>query len=93
MHHERVIADSPERVADAYARFADEARGRSALYEELARGVARDAELLRVLAELPRDLLAAQPRDPWPSGRFLLSQDGRSVAWTDPHGTSIDWLG
>ena len=39
------------------------------------------------------DLLAAQPRDPWPSGRFLLTQDGRPVAWTDPHGTSIDWLG
>jgi hypothetical protein len=38
------------------------------------------------------DLLAARPRDPWPSGRFLLAQDGRSVAWTDPHGTSIDWL-
>jgi hypothetical protein len=30
--------------------------------------------------------------EPWPRGRFLLSRDGRPVAWTDPHGTAIDWL-
>jgi hypothetical protein len=60
VHHENVMADPPERVADAYARFAD--------------------------------LRAPQPRDPWPSGRFLLTRDGRSVVWTDPRGTSIDWL-
>jgi hypothetical protein len=26
-------------------------------------------------------------------GRFLLAVDGRPVAWTDPHGASIEWLG
>jgi hypothetical protein len=36
---------------------------------------------------------ASAPRDPWPSGRFLLTRDRAPVAWTDPHGTSIDWLG
>jgi len=29
---------------------------------------------------------------PWPSGRFLLMLDGEQVAWTDPHGASVDWL-
>jgi hypothetical protein len=26
------------------------------------------------------------------AGRFLLSVDGTPVAWTDPHGASIDWI-
>ena len=30
--------------------------------------------------------------DPWPEGRFTLTCDGRRVAWTDPHGTAIDWI-
>ncbi len=30
--------------------------------------------------------------DPWPEGRFVLTCDGQRVAWTDPHGTAIDWL-
>jgi hypothetical protein len=30
--------------------------------------------------------------DPWPSGSFVLTRDGRPVAATDPHGTAIDWL-
>jgi len=25
-------------------------------------------------------------------GRFLLSVNGTPVAWTDPHGRSIDWI-
>ncbi len=25
-------------------------------------------------------------------GRFLLSLDGAAVAWTDPHGASLDWI-
>jgi hypothetical protein len=35
-----------------------------------------------------------QPREPWPSGfdPFLLTRDGKPIAWTDPHGTSIEWL-
>jgi len=28
-----------------------------------------------------------------PSGKFLLAVDGRPMAWTDPHGRSIDWIG
>lgn len=38
------------------------------------------------------DLLAQDMGEPWPHGRFLLARDGRPVAWTDPHGTAIDWL-
>ena len=30
--------------------------------------------------------------EPWPRGRFLLARDGDPVAWTDPHGTAIDWI-
>lgn len=42
------------RVAAAYRRFADaEARGRSPLYEALARGVAEDAAIIEFLAALP----------------------------------------
>jgi hypothetical protein len=42
-----------DRLADAYRRFADEARGRLALYVELAERVAEDRELLALLSELP----------------------------------------
>jgi len=28
----------------------------------------------------------------WPSGRFLLSVNGSPVAWTDPHGASLEWI-
>jgi hypothetical protein len=28
-----------------------------------------------------------------PVGRFLLSLDGTPIAWTDPHGAAIDWIG
>jgi hypothetical protein len=31
--------------------------------------------------------------EPWPTGRFLLTLDGAPIAWTDPHGTAIEWLG
>lgn len=29
---------------------------------------------------------------PGAPGRFLLSLDGAPVAWTDPHGSSLDWI-
>jgi len=29
---------------------------------------------------------------PWPLGQFLLSMNGKPIAWTDPHGTSVDWI-
>ena len=28
-----------------------------------------------------------------PEGRFLLSVNGSPVAWTEPHGAAIDWIG
>ncbi len=44
-----------QEVGRAYRRFADnEARGRSSLYEALARRVAEDGEILRFLLTLPR---------------------------------------
>ncbi|WJL96786.1 DUF2332 domain-containing protein [Microbacterium sp. ET2] len=44
-----------DRIAAGYRRFADlEARGTSAIYEEWARAIADDPEILALLAELPR---------------------------------------
>ncbi len=37
--------------------------------------------------------LAAQAPPPPQRGRFLLTLDGVPVAWTGPHGQSIDWFG
>jgi hypothetical protein len=58
---------------------------------------ARFAETVRELGavwvaqEGPRVLLDEDTGDPWPEGHFVLTCDGRQVAWVDPHGTSIDW--
>jgi hypothetical protein len=49
-----------------------------------------------VANEAPGLLEGAQrPHRPWPAGfdPFLLARDSQPVAWTDPHGTRIDWLG
>lgn len=46
-------ADALDQLAGVYVRFAEDARGRSALYEELALGIAGDREILGMLAELP----------------------------------------
>jgi uncharacterized protein DUF2332 len=37
---------------------------------------------------------AERPKHPWPSGSdpFLLTRDRQPVAWTDSHGTSIEWI-
>jgi hypothetical protein len=51
----------------------------------------RDAGAVWVSNEGP-GVLRATTRDPWPTGQFLMTCDGRPVAWTDPHGTAIDWL-
>jgi hypothetical protein len=54
VHNEAVTADGLEYLAGVYARFAaNEASGRSPLYEELARGIAGDREVLVMLAQLP----------------------------------------
>jgi hypothetical protein len=53
-HYHQNVAESLERIASSYRRFADhEARGRSSLYEEVAREVAGDESTLMFLSELP----------------------------------------
>lgn len=44
--------------------------------------------------EFPRVFpsIAARAGTDWPSGRFLLSVNRSPVAWTDPHGASIEWI-
>ena len=37
--------------------------------------------------------VAARASRPGPPGAFLLAVNGQPVAWTDPHGGWIDWLG
>jgi hypothetical protein len=64
-------------IAAAYLRFAEEeARGRSPLYEALARGVAADADVIDLLAALPR--AKRQPNLLFAAVRFL-------------YGTQRDW--
>ncbi len=58
-----------EQLAGAYRRWAEDTRGRSPLYEELARAVAEDRALLRVLAELPQ--AKQQPNLLFAGVRFL----------------------
>src|SRR4051812_35660887 len=63
--------DEHARLSAAYRRFAeDEAHGRSPLYEELARGVAADDEILDLLLSLPR--LKRQPNLLFAAARHLL---------------------
>jgi hypothetical protein len=40
----------------------------------------------RVFPDIAAKTSADQP------GRFLMSVNGSPVAWTDPHGASIDWI-
>lgn len=44
--------------------------------------------------EFPRvfPAIAAFTEATWPPGRFLLSVNGSPVAWTDPHGASLEWI-
>jgi hypothetical protein len=83
----------------AAVRFLD---GLPAGPEDLRRVVVEDGHRLRTTnlpvrwiaqegpGALP-DVEAAAPGEA--RGRFLLSMDGRPVAWTAPHGGRIDWLG
>src|SRR3954453_4499535 len=62
--------DERARLSAAYRRFAeDEAHGKSPLYEELARGVAADEEILDLLLSLPR--LKRQPNLLFAAARHL----------------------
>lgn len=44
--------------------------------------------------EFPRVFpsIATRAGTSWPPGRFLLSMNGSPVAWTDPHGASLEWI-
>jgi hypothetical protein len=43
--------------------------------------------------ESPRLLpIASSAGPPAPLGRFLLAVNGSPVAWTDPHGTALEWM-
>ena len=44
--------------------------------------------------EFPRvfPTIATRAGTSWPPGRFLLSVNGSPVAWTDPHGASLEWI-
>ena len=48
-----------------------------------------------VANETPRVLLdiASRAGREGPKGTFLMSVNGVPVAWTDPHGASVDWIG
>lgn len=48
-------SDAAADVAERYARFAEDARGRSAVYEEWARGVVADERVRDVIARIPAD--------------------------------------
>jgi hypothetical protein len=74
------------RIAAAYRRFADaEARGRSPLYEALARGVADDPDIIDFLAALPRD--KRQPNLLFAAVRFLF---GTPRGWDDFRSRALD---
>jgi hypothetical protein len=81
------VPDDPvDDLAGVYRRFAEnEARGRSPLYEELARGVAEDRAVLGVLAELP--LAKQQPNLLFASVRFRC---GLAAGWDQFRGWVLD---
>ena len=83
----------PDTLSRRYIRFADsEARGRSPLYEALARGVANDAEVIGFLMTLPPEKqqpnllfaaersLAGTPAD-FPDFKQHLLADTQAVRW------------
>jgi hypothetical protein len=58
-------------VAENYLGFAEDARGRSPVYESLARSVAADTAILRFLDSLPRE--KRQPNLLFAAARYLLA--------------------
>jgi hypothetical protein len=53
----------------------------------------RDLDVVWISNEPPELLADVTPSlsKPWPPGLFLLSMNRQPVAWTDPHGASLDW--
>jgi len=66
----------------------------AALRDGFARTV-RDVGAVWVSNEAPGVFPAIRARVPHggPRGAFLLAVDGEPVAWTDPHGAWIEWIG
>ena len=62
--------------------------------EEFARSVGLLCDFW-IANETPRVLLdiAGRVGREGPKGTFLMSVNGVPVAWTDPHGASVDWIG
>lgn len=54
----------------------------------------RDAGVVWLSNESPKVFpeIAGRLAGPPPHGRFLLSCNGAPIAWTGPHGQSIDWI-
>lgn len=75
-----------DRIAQVYLRFADnEAKDRSPLYQELARGVAEDDQLLQLLAELPSP--KQQPNLLFAAVRYLC---GTADGWDEFRGWVVE---
>ena len=72
------VADR-EATAEWYRRFAGEARGQSAIYEEWALGVAGDPIVIGALQELPRP--KRQPNLLFAVSRLLGAADGPYAEW------------
>jgi hypothetical protein len=78
-HYHLNVDESFARIGSSYRRFADhEARGRSPLYEEVAREVAGDQSTLKFLSELPRS--KQQPNLLFGAVRFVC---GTPSCWGD----------
>jgi hypothetical protein len=77
----RVDSDEPAaKIAALYRRFADlEATGRSPIYEEIARQVATDAEMIAFLAALPATKW--QPNLFFGAVQFVLEQPAQGWDW------------
>lgn len=71
-------------VAENYLAFAEDARGRSPVYESLARSVATDTAIVRFLDSLPRD--KRQPNLLFAAARYLLAGPVDLDGSVDPDG-------
>ena len=69
----------------AYLERSDRLRLRETLRAMAATWISNEAP------QIVSDIVEA-PSLPHPSGRFLLTVDGRPKAWIDPHGRSIQWI-
>jgi hypothetical protein len=67
--------------------LADDEPGREAFAEAVA-----STGAVWLANDSPRVVPVAKDPGPGPGDAFLLVQDGRPLAWTDPHGTWVEWL-